>query len=176
MTLKCKNIKFSVNLKQNLELSMLNCEIFEKHICFIIKNTFGVFTIYKHNKKKIHITGVKSRENIFKTFYFIKNKLNSSIASFKIDNSMFSCKQKMGLNRKMFKNTLTTVNHLYTTQIKYEIFPAVVLRPQPHLKIKGHPTILFFETGSYVFLGGTNIYEINDARAFIVSLINKCVK
>ena len=176
MTLKCRNIKFSVELEHTLELSTLKCKVFEKQICFILKNTFAVFTIYKNNHKKIHITGVKSSDDVFETFYFIEKTLENSIISLKIDNSMFSCKQKIELDRIIFRNSLLMFNHLYKSQFKYEIFPGTFIKPQPHLKKIGHPTILFFETGSYVLIGGKNICEINKARVFIVNLINKCKK
>ena len=176
MLLTCQNIKLSVQLEKDVDMHTLkrnhNCEVLEKRTCFLVRTERGVLTIYKHSPFVVHVTGIKSNQNLDNIIKFLTSKLKNTIKNIKIDNSMFSCKNHVKIDR----NSLLTSekeNLLYTLKYVCEAFPAIYFKPKESLKKNGHPTILLFNTGSFVFLGGKKIEEIKSANVFIENIINK---
>ena len=130
--------------------------------------------MYKHESKSIYVTGIKSAENFLKVIEFVKRKFQVKIEQMRIDNSMFSCKKKVAIDRNKLLLEINNKNFPYSTNFTMEVFPAIFLKPRRELKKRGAPTIIFFpSTGSYVLLGGKRLIEIKHASVYIENLIKK---
>ena len=163
-----KNIKLSVFLLSKINTDCLRCEVLEKRTSFVVKTEYCIFTLYKHTKSVLHLTGIKSKENLKKSLVFIVNDFHAKILSFRIDNTLFSSKNNIDIDYTIKKqNKFLDYYFCY----KPECFPALVYKPRRNTI--GHPTILLFFTGSFVLLGGKNILEISKAKKFVENLINR---
>ena len=177
MKLICKNLKISVRVKNPIDipkLEMSGLYIFEKRLTFSLRECGVCFTMYKHSRSTLHITGIRKKQQIISIFDFIKFVMSNVVLNCHIDNSLFSYKNtsvdrpvNFGLIMRLMEK-----NERYVCSHTPEIFPALFLKPKA-LKQAGVPTILLFTSGSVVLLGGKTIEKISSAVQLIKNLINQ---
>ena len=157
------------NKSPHIKLLDSNSELESKRVSHILKNfDLGcVFTIYKHNPNQIHTTGINQRAQLLRIIDFIDSKC--VMISWKIDNSLFSCKQSRYVNLHEILNEVNTKYRDYVPSFSEHIFNALFLKPKE--KKVGNPTIILYHNSSYVILGGNCRKKIKKANSLVNNLI-----
>ena len=138
--LKIVNIKISC---------FFDCELLPQ----VVKQENGlVFTVYKHSKMHMNISGIKSVNELYKFQQILKcNK-------FRIDNIMFARKCKQNYNmQKLYKRIKLLYGHKYNIQYDQEnqITKGIHVRPIH----KPGFSLLIFHTGSCTVMGAKCIQD-----------------
>lgn len=176
MNIHCKNIKINVCLMWKIDfhlIKLLNISISERKTLFLLKNSDMnyVITIYKHNLKNLHITGIKTCHDMNKVMEFITDQLKNDIIKTTIDNTMFSCKLKRNIDinaiipkiRNKFPNFSCTYNP--------EIFSALFIKPDKTFKEKGCPTVILFQNSSHIIIGGKSMEMVKLVNIMVKQII-----
>ena len=176
MTLKCRNIKINVALEKAADIHLLykkEIDINEKKTSFTLRPLYSdyVITIYKHSPKSLHITGIKSSSMVTEIFEFLSNVLNMEVSCSKINNSMFCGKLGQVVDISNIVEQIEKNFSCYTCSFIEEIFPALFIKPTWKQKKSGSPTTILFPNGSFIIMGGTDIYSVKLAYMFITSLL-----
>ena len=176
MNLHCKNIKINVCLMLEIDfnlINLLNISISEKRTLFLLKNNYMnyVITIYKHNLKNLHITGIKTFHDMNHVVEFITNQLKNVITKITIDNTMFSCKLKKNIDINAIipkiKNKFSNFSYTYNP----EIFPALFIKPDKKTKEKGCPTVILFQNSSHIIIGGKSMEMVKLVNIMVKQII-----
>lgn len=174
MSLRCKNLKVSISLKNGLNPHKLhNVEISEKKTSIIFRhNEFDcVFTIYKHSLNCIHITGINSKHGLLRVFFYLTKILRCEIKESKIDNTMFSSKENREINLNKIVLKITNKFNNYNCYFTTELFPALFIKPTKEHKLQGHPTIILFHNCSYVIIGSKCVKKVKQANLFVKTIV-----
>ena len=130
-----------------------------------------VITIYKHNLKNLHITGIKSFHDMNKVIEFITNQLKNGITKIKIDNTMFSCKLKRNIDiNSIIPKILNKFSNFSCTYIP-EIFPALFIKPDKKFKERGCPTVILFQNSSHIIIGGKSMEMVKLVNIMVKQII-----
>lgn len=170
MSLTCKNLKVTFICKYDIDIKLAQQEcIVSKHRISVIirQQTLGcVFTIYNHSLRTLHCTGIKHIQVIPKIIAFIKYVLQNKALTSCIDNSMFTCKQRIHISLKeVIAKVKKYHNNIYYCTHSTEVFPALFIKPV--LKNTGLPSVILFHTSSYVLIGGKSIEKVKRANTFV---------
>ena len=170
MTLSCKNLKVTFDCKYDIDIRLVQhkCVISNRRISIIIRalELGCVFTIYNHNLKALHCTGIKHVHIIPEIIKFIEYELHNEALTTCIDNSLFTCKQSISISLKEVINKVAkSANSIYYCTHSTEIFPALFLKPI--LKKTGLPSVILFHNSSYVLIGGKSIEKVKLANHFV---------
>lgn len=176
MTLKCRNIKINITLEKAVDFQMLHqsqLETIEKKTSFTLRPLYldCVITIYKHNPKSLHITGIKSSSTVTEIFDFLTNVLRRKVSSSKVNNSMFCGKLAQVVDISNVIQKIEQNYSHYTCSFVEEIFPALFIKPNWKHKKSGSPTTILFSNGSFIIMGGTDIGTVRLAYMFITCLV-----
>ena len=134
----------------------------------IFRDCDATFTIHRHHKNVVHVTGVKSKSHLNKCADFIACTFNVKIIDLVIDNQFFSHKDNKSLDlRKIYEKLAKLYN--YNVVLEPELSPALLIKNK---KEKDFPTILLFRTGSYTFMGG-KMDNVKSTNSFIKNLIEE---
>ena len=175
MTLNCKNIKVTIVLRSHIDIRLVEQK------CFISKKKTStnfrhhelscVFTIYNHDLRSLHITGINQICMISQIIEFIKFELENCVELTSIDNSLFTSKQDCFVP---LNDIIRKVNDLksspYFCVYIPEIFPALFLKPIQKDKKSGVPSIILFHNSSYVIIGGKCMEKVKEANAFVKTI------
>ena len=135
---------------------------------FIIRHAPFTFTIYHHSPCLVNVTGVKSLEQLTLAQETIERKLQQQVDNVRIDNTFYSQKNFANVDLRQvyaFMKKSDTFNVDY----HIELFAGMYFHP----KKEHYPTILFFRTGSYTMMGGTEENILKECEEFVMSLIQK---
>ena len=134
----------------------------------IIRYSPFTFTIYHHAPHLVNVTGVKSLKQLTLAKEIIEEKVRQQVGNVRIDNTFFTQKNfaNVDLNEvyAFMKNSDT-----FYVDYHIELFAGMYLHP----KKEHYPTILFFRTGSYTMMGGTEENILKECEMFVISLIKK---
>ena len=136
--MKLRNIKAQFNL---------NSEIDIVGIRKIFKGCDATFTIHRHHRNVVHVTGVKSHSHLNLCIQYIQEKFDVKIEESIIDNQFFSYKDNKILDMNNIYKKLKETHIVYYER---ELSPAMIIKHENRM----YPTILLFHTGSYTFMGG----------------------
>ena len=156
--MKLKNIKVRF-IFENDVVKNVNSQI-------IWKNANFSFSIYKHARKFINVTGLKNLHEIEEQKLAMEKLFDQKIITVKIDNIFFSKKDTKNLNMYLLYNHLRG-NKQYFCNYNIELFAGMYLHPINKL----YPTILLFRTGSYSLMGGKCLKYIYESEYFVKDLI-----
>ena len=174
--IECKNLKIKLQFTKDIDLRKLkddNVDIFEKKSCIILKRLKTTVTIYKHSRNTLHVTGLRSANQLNEFIAFIQKKLKQKTIDYKVDNSMFSCKMKKNnIELKSIMDTLPKHAPFFCVYTS-SIFPALFLKPKKQFKERSYPTVLIFRNGSFLLLGAKQMLIVREAAYFVKSLLNK---
>ena len=135
--MKLRNIKAHFNLNSEVDIDGLRR---------IFKACDATFTIHRHHRNVIHVTGVKSNSHLNLCMQYIEENFNVKVEESIIDNQFFSHKDNKVLDlRKIYEKLKET----HIVFFEPELSPGMVIKH----KNKIFPTILLFHSGSYTFLG-----------------------
>ena len=159
--MKLCNLKASFIFKKPVETS-------KKVNNFIIRHAPFTFTIYHHAPHLVNVTGVKSLKQLTLAKEIIEEKVRQQVDNVRIDNTFFTQKNfaNVDLNEvyAFMKNSDT-----FYVDYHIELFAGMYLHP----KKEHYPTILFFRTGSYTMMGGTEEDILKECELLVISLIKK---
>ena len=160
-SMKLRNIKASFILRDSV------CKQ-KKGKNYILKHDGFTFTIYHHTPYLVNVTGVKSFERMNLARQIIEEKLQTSVVKVRIDNTFFSQKNYRNVDLAQVYNFMR-YNEDFHVEYNIELFAGMYLK---HKK-PNYPTILFFQTGSYVMMGGKSMLLITSSETFVNKLIEK---
>ena len=159
--MKLCNLKASFIFKKPIETS-------QKVNNYIIRHAPFTFTIYHHSPCLVNVTGVKNLDQLTLPQEIIEGKLQQQVVNVRVDNTFFAQKNFANVDLKQvyafMKNSDT-----FNVEYHIELFAGMYFHP----KREGYPTILFFRTGSYTMMGGTEENILKDCEEFVMSLIKK---
>ena len=159
--MKLCNLKASFIFKQPVKTS-------KKVNNFIIRHAPFTFTIYHHASCLVNVTGVKSLDQLTLAQETIERKLHQQVDKIRIDNTFYSQKNFANVDLKQvyafMKNSDT-----FNVEYHIELFAGMYFHP----KKERYPTILFFRTGSYTMMGGTEEDILKECELLVISLIKK---
>ena len=135
---------------------------------FIIRHTPFTFTIYNHAPYLVNVTGVKSLDQLTLAREIIEGKLQQQVNNVRIDNTFFAQKNFANVDLKQVYAFMKNSDTFYV-EYDIELFAAMYFHP----KKENYPTILFFRTGSYTMMGGTEENTLKECEMFVISLIKK---
>jgi TATA-box binding protein (TBP) (component of TFIID and TFIIIB) len=164
--MKLNNIKVSFIFENNV--------VKDQNKQIIWKNGNFTFTIYKHNRKLVNVTGLKSAEEIEQQKKLIEEMFQQKVKKERIDNTFFSKKDYKNIDMPSLYKHLKE-NKDYFVSYNIELFPGMYLHP----KDKQYPTMILFRTGSYTMMGGKSIKVVYESELFLKTLIEKyliCLK
>ncbi|MCH1611949.1 MAG: hypothetical protein L7S72_01510 [Flavobacteriales bacterium] len=118
----------------------------------IVKKDKKVFTVYKHSKMLMNISGIKSIQEL----YIYQRRLKYQ--SFRIDNIMFSrkCQFNYDMN-KLSQRAKMLYNHKYDVQYDEELQSAKGIYIIP--KQKPGPSFVIYRTGSVTIMGAKHLHS-----------------
>ena len=159
--MKLCNLKASFIFKKPIETS-------KKVNNFIIRHAPFTFTIYLHSPCLVNVTGVKSLDQLTLAQEIVEGKLQQQVDHVRIDNTFYAQKNfaNIDLNKvyAFMKNSDT-----FFIDYHIELFAGMYFHP----KKEHYPTILFFRTGSYTMMGGTEEDILKECELLVISLIKK---
>lgn len=149
--------------------------LFEKKQNFTLRVTGTSMTFYKHSRRTLHVTGIKSKSQLIRIFDFVRFAMSNEVISSQVDNSLFSFKNCSYVKPLNFAAIIKQVEKdgFYSCTYTPEIFPALFIKPKGTHKKDGFPTILLFTSGSVVMLGGKTLAKISRAIRMVEYLVNK---
>ena len=154
--MKLRNIKAHFNLDNEVDFNSLRK---------IFRGCDATFTIHRHHRNVIHVTGVKSNSHLKLCTQYIENMFDVKIKEMTIDNQFFSHKDNKVLDlAKVFENIKQSKDHIVIYEP--ELSAAIIIKN----KNRVHPTILLFRTGSFTFLGG-KMENVKATHIFINKII-----
>ena len=156
--MELKNIKISLLFAKDL-IDNMGSKLSWKH------NNF-YYTIYQFTRKLLNITGLKSKADVEKQKISMEKLFCQKVVKIRIDNVFFSQKNSMNIDMKSLYSHVRG-NDLYFVNYNIEIFAGLHLQP----KIKHHPTIVIFRTGSYQIMGGSSVNLCYKSELFVKNLI-----
>lgn len=157
--MKLRNIKVSFIFKHNLYRG-IDSKI-------IWKNGMFSYTIYQYSKNLLNITGAKSKKDIIKQKTIMEKLFNQKVIKVRIDNVFFSQKNNRNVDMSALYNYLRS-NKIFFVDYNIEIFAGMYLHP----RIKPHPTIVIFRTGSYQIMGSKSLKLGYRLEIFVKKLID----
>ena len=98
----------------------------------------------------------------------IEEKLQKFVVKVRIDNTFFSQKNYRNVDLAQVYNFMQ-YNEDFHVEYNIELFAGMYFKP----KKPNYPTILFFQTGSYVMMGGKSMLLITSSETFVNKLIEK---
>ena len=161
--MKLNNIKVSFIFENNV--------VKDQNKLIIWKNGNFTFTIYKHNRKLVNVTGLKSAEEIEQQKKLIEEMFQQKVKKERIDNTFFSKKDFTNIDMPSLYKHLKE-NKDYFVSYNIELFPGMYLHP----KDKQYPTMILFRTGSYTMMGGKSLKIVYECEIFLKTLIQKYLK
>ena len=164
--MKLNNIKVSFIFENNV--------VKDQNKQIIWKNGNFTFTIYKHSRKLVNVTGLKSAEEIEQQKKLIEEMFQQKVKKERIDNTFFSKKDYKNIDMPSLYKHLKE-NKDYFVSYNIEVFAGMYLHP----KDKQYPTMIVFRTGSYTMMGGKSIKVVYESELFLKTLIEKyliCLK
>ena len=159
--MKLCNLKASFVFKQPIKTS-------KKVLNFIIRHAPFTFTIYHHSPCLVNVTGVKSLNQLTLAQETIERKLQQQVDKIRIDNTFYSQKNFANVDLKQVYAFMKK-NDTFTVEYHIELFAGMYFHP----KKERYPTILFFRTGSYTMMGGTEENILKECEMFVISLIKR---
>ena len=114
------------------------------------------------------MTGVKSFERIHIAKQIIEEKLQRTVMKVRIDNTFFSQKNYRNVDLAQVYMFMQNDEDFHV-DYNCELFAGMYFKP----KKPNYPTILFFQTGSYVMMGGKSMLLITSSETFVNKLIEK---
>ena len=161
--MKLNNIKVSFIFENNV--------VKDQNKLIIWKNGNFTFTIYKHNRKLVNVTGLKSAEEIEQQKKLIEEMFQQKVKKERIDNTFFSKKYYKNIDMPSLYKHLKE-NKDYCVSYTIEVFAGMYLHP----KDKQYPTMIIFRTGSYTMMGGKSLKIVYECEIFLRTLIQKYLK
>ena len=131
----------------------------------ILKGNDATFTVHRHHRDVIHVTGVKSRCHLQSCVMFLEQKLTVKIRETIIDNPFYSHKDDRNINMSKIYGVVKELEE-YKVVFEPELFAGMTIRNIS----KGYPTIILFRTGSFQLLGG-QMENVKQSPNFIINLI-----
>ena len=107
-------------------------------------------------------------EQLTLTKEIIEKKLKQQVNNVRIDNTFFAQKNFANVDLKQVYAFLKNSDTFYV-EYNIELFAGIYFHP----KKENYPTILFFRTGSYTMMGGTEQNILKECEMFVISLIKK---
>ncbi len=146
--LEIQNIKVSCLLEQEMEPQ-------------VIKRNNRVFTVYKHSKMLLNISGIKS----VKELYIYKHQLKYKF--FRIDNIMFTRKCKLNYDmKKLYHRAKMLYSHKYHIQFDEESAKAIYIIP----KQKPGFSFNIHRTGSVTIMGAKHLHCKHDCEQILKNI------
>ena len=159
--MKLCNLKASFIFKKPVETS-------KKVNNFIIRHAPFTFTIYHHAPCLVNVTGVKSLDQLTLAQETIEQKLQQQVDTIRIDNAFYSQKNFANVDLKQVYAFMKN-SDMFIVDYHIELFAGMYFHP----KKERYPTILFFRTGSYTMMGGTEQNILKECEKLVISLIEK---
>ena len=153
--MKLQNIKAHFNLNSEIDIDGLRR---------IFKGCDATFTIHRHHRNVVHVTGVKSHSHLNLCIQYIQDRFNVKVKESIIDNQFFSHKDNKVLDLKKIYEKLRETHLVY---FEPELSPGMIIKHENRM----YPTILLFCTGSYTFLGG-KMENVKYTNKFIREIIS----
>ena len=153
--MKLRNIKAHFNLDSEIDIDGLRR---------IFKGCDATFTIHRHHRNVIHVTGVKSNSHLNLCMQYIQDSFNVKVEESIIDNKFFSYKDNKVLDLKKIYEKLRETHIVY---FEPELSSGMIIKHENRI----YPTILLFHTGSYTFLGG-KMENVKVTNNFIREIIS----
>ena len=159
--MKLCNLKASFIFKKPVETS-------KKVNNFIIRHAPFTFTIYHHAPCLVNVTGVKSLDQLTLAQETIEQKLQQQVDTIRIDNAFYSQKNFANVDLKQVYAFMKK-SDMFIVDYHIELFAGMYFHP----KKERYPTILFFRTGSYTMMGGTEQNILKECEKLVISLKEK---
>ena len=159
--MKLCNLKASFIFKQPVKTN-------KKVLNFIIRHAPFTFTIYHHASCLVNVTGVKSLDQLTLAQETIERKLHQQVDKIRIDNTFYSQKNFANVDLKQVYAFMKK-SDTFNVEYHIELFAGMYFHP----KKERYPTILFFRTGSYTMMGGTEENILKECEIFVINLIKK---
>ena len=131
----------------------------------IFKGNDATFTVHRHHRDVIHVTGVKSRCHLQTCVMFLEQKLTVKIKETIIDNPFYSHKDNRNIDMRKIYDAVRQFKE-YKVVFEPELFAGMMIKNN----CKGYPTILLFRTGSFQLLGG-KMENVKESSNFVKNLI-----
>ena len=161
--MKLSNIKVSFFFQYDL-IDNIESKVMWKYRSFS-------YTIYQHTKKLLNITGAKSKADIQQQKISMEKMFHQKVLKVRIDNVFFSQKHYKNLDMCALYEYLR-MNQNFFINYNIERFAGMYLHP----RLKNHPTIVLFRTGSYQIMGGKSLSLGYRSEVFVKRLIDRFEK
>ena len=116
----------------------------------------------------MNVTGVKSLDQLTLAQETIEQKLQQQVDTIRIDNAFYSQKNFANVDLKQVYAFMKK-SDMFIVDYHIELFAGMYFHP----KKEHYPTILFFRTGSYTMMGGTEEDILKECELLVISLIKK---
>ena len=129
----------------------------------VVKQNGKVFTVYKHSKMLMNISGIKSAQELYKLQHRLQVKL------FRIDNIMFTRKCYLNYNiKKLYQRALMLYKRKYHICYDSELQSAKGIYIIP--KEKPGCSLIIYRTGSCTIMGAKNLHSKQECEEMLTSL------
>ena len=144
----------------------ISCLLYQKMIPQVVKKDKKVFTVYKHSKMLLNISGIKSIQELYTYQHGLKYQ------TFRIDNIMFSRKCQFNYNmNKLVQRVKMLYSHKYDVQFDEELQSAKGIYIIP--KQKPGPSFVIYRTGSVTIMGAKHLHCKRDCEQMLKNIYVK---
>ena len=144
----------------------VSCFFNEEMIPQVVKENGKVFTVYRHSKKLMNISGIKCVNELYKYQYSLK------CHTFRIDNIMFARKCNLIYNmHKLCKRIKAMYGHKFNIHYDQELQSAKGIYIIP--KQKPGFSLVCYRTGSSTIMGAKHLNSKRDCEEMLKNIYNK---
>lgn len=144
----------------------ISCLLDHEMIPQVVKRDKKVFTVYKHSKMLLNISGIKSIQELYIYQHGLKYQ------TFRIDNIMFSRKCRLNYDvNKLVQRVRMLYSHKYHVQYDEELQSAKGIYVIP--KQKPGPSFVIYRTGSVTIMGAKNFHCKRDCEQMLKNIYDK---